>query len=77
MACDPVTGICVAPPTVSCVPPLLWRTNHCECPDGSPAGWCGLGGSLCLAAPPAVTVAPQQCVATISYAAPIPVWCRS
>jgi hypothetical protein len=32
---DPTTGLVVCPPTVSCVPPLLWHTDRCECPDGS------------------------------------------
>jgi hypothetical protein len=63
--CDPVTGICVAPPTVSCVPPMLFRNGACECPDGGRAIGLGLGTPICLPAPPAAVV--SGCVVTISY----------
>lgn len=36
---DPTSGFIVCPPTVSCVPPLVFHTTRCECPDGSlPSG---------------------------------------
>ena len=67
MSCDPVTGICVPPPTVSCIPPLLWHTTRCECGDGSmPIGFAD-GRAICASPPPPPVI--PQCSVTISYAA--------
>lgn len=60
--CDPVTGICVPPPTVSCVVPLLWNGNACVCQDGSPPVGSHLkpdGSAICA---PAAT-----CTMTVTY----------
>lgn len=61
--------------TVSCVPPLLFHTNRCECPDGSLPSYdypgYSLGMPMCaVVLPPAVTA--PQCVVTITYQATTP-----
>lgn len=77
MACstDPATGttICVGPPTVSCVPPLLWNGTRCQCQDGSlPIGFSGAGALCAVPPPPTPVVPPAQCTVTVGYAANAP-----
>lgn len=55
---DPTTRFIVCPPAVSCVPPLLWHTDRCECPDGSTPS-AGPDGPMCG----------NACTITVSYSA--------
>src|SRR6185369_8037166 len=66
---DPATGLCVPPPTVSCIPPLLWSGSRCECPDGGQVIMANPDGTFVCAAP---TPPPPACTITISYPADRP-----
>lgn len=61
--------------TVSCVPPLLFHTNRCECPDGSLPSYdypgYSLGMPMCQTMLPPAVAAPQ-CSVTLTYAAQAP-----
>lgn len=63
-------GLCVPPPTVSCVPPLLWHTDRCECPDGSLPTYSGTT-PMCIVPPPPPPPA-ILCQVTISYPQTVP-----
>lgn len=61
----------VTPPyTVSCIPPLIWRTNHCECPNGETPIYTSYGTAIC--SKPIVQPPQHMCVVTITYAANTP-----
>lgn len=64
---DPVTGLCVPPVTVSCVPQLLWNGTRCTCPGGAaPTGLFPDGTYMCGTG--AASVAPAAiCSITITY----------
>jgi hypothetical protein len=64
MACDS-NGICINPPSVSCIPPLLFRTNRCECLDGSMP--IGFSGDMAICPAPVAPVVTATCVVTIGY----------
>lgn len=55
---DPVSGFIVCPPSVLCVPPLVFHTMRCECPDGSPPS--GVPGAP-------VCVEAKRCSIVIEY----------
>lgn len=59
---------------VSCVPPLLWQTDRCVCPDGGTLIGIVDGRGLCVPPPP------PACSVTITYS-PIapsqPTWAAS
>jgi hypothetical protein len=65
-------GICVRPPTVSCVPPLLWSGSQCVCPNGGRFYAIIDGRGLCTE-PPQL---PVVCGVTVHYnrTSPSDVW---
>lgn len=71
LADDPII---VPPPTVSCVAPLLWHTNRCECANGSLPSYSSYGTPVCVQPPPPA----GSCYISITYVTPtIPVLTKS